>query len=183
MQRRIFLASAALGLPALAFNKPFRDGQKQPGKGFFVKSGESRFGESTKLGGINANDIKVSGKDSAGEFAVFEYTGREKGGPPLHLHPEQDEVFFITEGIYAFKVGDDNFKLVAGDTIFLPRNIPHTFAQLTDSGKMVFIFQPAGKMEDFFRAIGALKAQPDPATGAKIFAEHGMKVVGPPLVF
>jgi hypothetical protein len=40
------------------------------------------------------------------------------------------------------------------------------------------MFQPSGKMEDFFRALGALKTQPTPEEGAKIFAAHDMQVVG-----
>jgi quercetin 2,3-dioxygenase len=45
------------------------------------------------------------------------------------------------------------------------------------------MFQPSGKMEDFFRALGALKTQPTPEEGARIFAAYDMQVVGPPLQF
>jgi len=48
---------------------------------------------------------------------------------------------------------------------------------------MFFLFQPSGKMEDFFRVIGKLTSPPTPEQGAKIFADHDMKVVGPPLQF
>jgi quercetin 2,3-dioxygenase len=59
----------------------------------------------------------------------------------------------------------------------------HTFAQLSEKGKMLFFFQPSGKMEDYFRAIGKLTGPPSPEQGAKIFADHDMKVVGPPLTY
>lgn len=104
-------------------------------------------------------------------------------GPPLHVHPHQDEIFFIVQGEYLFQVGDDKHALKAGDTIFLPRTVPHTFAQLTDNGKMFFLFQPSGKMEDFFTVLGNLTSPPTPEQGAKIFADHDMKVVGPPLQY
>lgn len=192
MKRKQFLLTTATAIPALLMGKgvqarPQAFGQAQkaerPTKGFVVKATESRFNEKTLIGGISANDIKVSQKDTNSDLTVFEYTGQEKGGPPLHIHLHQDEIFFIVQGEYLFKVGEEQHHLKAGDTIFLPRTVPHAFAQLTDYGKMFFLFQPSGQMEDFFRAIGNLTAPPTPAQGAKIFAEHGMQVVGPPLAY
>ncbi len=150
-------------------------------KPFVVKNGKGRFDETTKLGGISPNDIKVSSKDTNGQLTIFEYIGKEKGGPGLHIHPKQDEIFFVQEGKYKFQVDKEIHYLAAGDTIFLPRNIPHAFAQLTDEGKMLFFFQPSGKMEDFFRALGNLTGPPTPAIAAKLGADNEMIVVGPPL--
>ncbi|MFN4144655.1 MAG: cupin domain-containing protein [Runella sp.] len=180
MQRRKFLATASVASSLMAAESL---AVAPPQKSFVVKNGKSRFDEKTKIGGISPNDIKISSKDTNGLLTVFEYSGREKGGPPLHIHPNQDEVFFILEGTYKFQVGDETHQLGIGDIIFLPRNVPHTFAQLTDNGKILFFFQPSGQMEDYFRAIGKLKAPPSPQEGAKIFADHDMKVVGPPLSF
>lgn len=184
MERKKFLLTTAAAIPALLLGQSSQaQSQKRPNIGFVVKATESRFGEKTAVGGKNPNDIKVSQKDTDGDLTVFEYTGNEKGGPPLHVHPHQDEIFFIVQGEYLFQVGDEKHNLKSGDTIFLPRTVPHAFAQLTEKGKMFFLFQPSGKMEDFFRVIGNLTAQPTPAQGAKIFADHDMQVVGPPLQF
>lgn len=183
MKRRDFLLLTATSLPAITLGKNLNVFNQQSKKPFVVKSNESRFGEQTLIGGKSPNDIKISSKDSGNELSVFEYTGNEKGGPPLHYHLKQDEIFYVIEGEYLFKVGDETHLLKKGETIFLPRRIPHTWAQLTDHGKMVFMFQPSGKMEDFFRKIGALKSPPTPEEGAKLFAAHDMKVVGPPLEF
>ena len=150
-------------------------------KGFVVKTNESRFSETAKIGGLNPNDIKISSKDTSGNLSMFEYQANEKGGPPLHVHPYQDEVFYILEGDYLFQIDTEKFSLKQGDTIFLPRQIPHTFAQLSDKGKMVFFFNPAGKMEAFFRTLGNLPDPPTPEEGAQIFEAHEMIVVGPPL--
>lgn len=184
MERKKFLLTTAAAIPALLIGQhASAQTPKRPNKAFVVKATESRFAEKTSLGGKSPNDIKVSQKDTNNDLTVFEYTGNEKGGPPLHIHPNQDEIFFIIEGEYLFQVGPDRHTLKTGDTIFLPRTIPHAFAQLTDKGKMFFLFQPSGKMEDFFRALGNLKAPPTAEQGAKIFADHDMKVVGPPLQF
>lgn len=183
MQRRKFLATTAATIPAIAFGQTLSAPNDRPTKGFVVKASESRFNEKTFIGGNNPNDIKVSQKDTNGDLTIFEYTGNVKGGPPLHIHPNQDEIFFIVQGEYLFQVGDDKYTLQTGDTIFLPRTVPHAFAQLTDKGKMFFLFQPSGKMEDYFRAISKLSVPPTPEQGAKIFSDHDMKVVGPPLQF
>jgi quercetin dioxygenase-like cupin family protein len=184
MERKKFLLTTAAAIPALLIGQNIQAQKpKRTNKGFVIKAAESRFGEKTLLGGKSPNDIKVSQKDTNGDLTVFEYTGNEKGGPPLHVHPHQDEIFFIVQGEYLFQVGKDKHNLIAGVTIFLPRAVPHTFAQLTDNGKMFFLFQPSGKMEGFFRAIGNLTSPPTPEQGAKIFADHDMKVVGPPLQF
>ena len=180
MQRRKFLQNSSLSLAAMSTLTAMAQSNAKP---FVVKNGDSRFGEKTILGGKSPNDIKISSKDTDGLLTVFEYTGNEKGGPPLHIHLFQDEIFFILEGKYLFHVGDEKHTLSVGDIIFLPRNVPHAFAQLTDSGKMLFFFQPSGKMEDYFKALGSLKGKPSPQEGAKLFETHDMKVVGPPLSY
>ncbi len=151
---------------------------EQLSNGFVVRAGQGRFGERTIINGRSANDIKISTEDTGGELSVFEYFGNEKGGPPMHVHPHQDEAFFIAEGKYLFQCSEEQFTLSKGDMIFLPRAVPHTWAQLEDVGKLLFFFQPAGKMEDFFRTIGGDKTL---AAGLDPFKEHDMKVVGPPL--
>jgi len=62
--------------------------------------------------------------------------------------------------------------------IFLPREIPHTFAQLTDSGKLLYFFQPSGKMEEFFSASSKATSQ---NVAEELFEKHDMKIVGPPI--
>lgn len=182
MQRRKFISATAAAIPAIAFGQNVATQGIRTDIGFVVKANESRFNESTVLfGGTSPNDIKVSGKDTEGKLAIFEYTGNVKGGPPLHIHPEQDEIFFIVEGDYTFKVGEETYELKKGDTIFLPRKVPHAFAQTSEKGKMFFMFQPSGKMEEYFRKLATFKGQPSPEEGAKLFSDHEMKVVGPPL--
>jgi quercetin 2,3-dioxygenase len=159
---------------AIADNKP-------AAKSFVVKSGQDRFNEPIKYRGISPNLVKVSAKDTGGQLCVFEYEGFAKMGPELHMHLKQDETFYILDGEYLFQVGEEKYRLKSGDTIFLPRNIAHTWMQLTDKGKLMYMLQPAGKMEEFFKTMNALKAIPTPEEVAKISADHDIKVMGPPL--
>ena len=43
-----------------------------------------------------------------------------RGGPPLHLHFEQDEVFFVLEGQFRFRIGDDIHEAGSDDILFGP---------------------------------------------------------------
>lgn len=172
-----------LAVPALALatnNKQHSRTSSNPNP-FVVDSNKSRFGDVVKFLGVHPNDLKVSSRDTGGQLSVFEYTGLGKVGPMLHVHFEQDEIFMITEGEYRFVVGDDTHVLHTGQTIFLPRGIPHTWIQLSDKGKMIYMLQPAGKMEEFFTLMNSLKERPSPEEMDRIHAEHQMKVVGPPL--
>ena len=153
-------------------------------KGFKVAAGEARFGEHYKMKGITTNnlDIKISGTDTENDLAVFEQTGFNiNGGPPLHVHLHQDEWFFVLEGEYLFQVGDEKYPMKPGDTIFLPRNVPHAFLQLTERGRMIVSVLPAGKMEAFFMVTDKWTSPPSQEEIAKVFEEHDMKIVGPTL--
>ena len=153
-------------------------------KGFKIKAGEGRIHGHLLLKGINANrlDVKISGSDTNGGLAIFEQTSLSPGrGTPLHVHPAQDEIFYVLEGAYYFQVGDEKYDLTVGDSIFLPRAVPHAWTQASETGKMTVILQPAGKLENFFVTMAALDHEPSPEEVSKIFADHDMQVVGPPL--
>ena len=187
MKRRHFLSTALLAAPAAALSTalphlaPTATAAAGPtGRSFTVAAGAGRFQEKT-LVGPNPNDIKISGQDTGGALAVFEYTGVAKGGPSLHLHVAQDEIFYVVAGEYLFVVGDEQRELRPGDTIFLPRQVPHTWTQLTETGKLLYFLQPAGKMEDFFRARSNNRTPLTAAQRERLFTDHGMQSLGPSL--
>ncbi|MFT7606149.1 MAG: hypothetical protein ACI8VT_003749 [Saprospiraceae bacterium] len=70
----------------------------------------------------------------------------------------------------------------AGDTIFLPRKIQHAFIQLSEKGKMIVSYLPAGKMEAFFKVTNEWQSPPPQEEIKKAFEDHEMKIVGKPLV-
>ncbi|AFK02100.1 Cupin 2 conserved barrel domain protein [Emticicia oligotrophica DSM 17448] len=180
MQRRNFIQATLAAFPVIANPSKLTDGNRSP-KGFTVGAGKDRFNQPIKYRGVNPNDVKISSKDTDGQLSVFEYVGFQKIGPQLHVHFDQDEIFYVVEGEYLFQVGDERSTLKAGDTIFLPRAVPHTWLQLTDKGKLVYFLQPAGKMEEFFKKMNELQGPPTPELVQQIHQAHGMKVVGPPI--
>jgi len=150
--------------------------------GFKIEAGEDRFNEKISfLGGTF--ECKVSSGDSREGFCVYETTKMEKGGPPYHFHYTQDVCFYILDGEFAFRIGDDIFNARAGDVVFVPRQIPHTFAKLSDTnGRMLVVYQPAGTMDEFFLQASQL---PNGTLRdfERLYRTHGMEIVGPALRF
>ena len=183
MHRKRFLLTTIASAAAVFITKGQTVAQRIT-KGFKVAAGATRNGEHFTMRGVTANtlDLKIGSADTAGGMAVFEQIGQSpNGGPPLHVHAEQDEFFHVLEGTYRFRVGDAEFPAAAGDTVFLPRAVPHAFIQLSEHARMLVTYQPAGAMEDFFRATASWTAPPSREEVARVFAAHGMQVVGPPL--
>jgi quercetin dioxygenase-like cupin family protein len=185
MKRNKFIQSilATLVIPSTAFAHAKNKIQRTD-KGFKVPAGEGRIHGHIQLKGVNSNilDVKISGTDTDGSLAVFEQTSLSQGkGTPLHVHHFQDEVFYVVEGDYYFMVGEEKFRLKKGDSIFLPRKVPHAWTQVSDQGKMTVLFQPAGKMESFFVSLAAYKTIPTKEQMAQLFTDNEMEIVGPPL--
>ena len=158
---------------------------ERPKKGFNVSSGKDRFDKSISLLEGDTFYTKISSKDTNGDLYTFESTRVKNGGPSLHVHPDQDEWWYILEGEFKIKIGDDLFEAKAGDSVFGPRGVPHTFTKVGENvARMIISFQPAGKMEAFFNAIseGALKGKSEKEQDD--FRElHGFKRVGPPIEY
>ncbi len=180
MKRKEFLLTTLTAAPMLMLGQKTTK-QSSAKKSFTVPTGKGRFGEEIKFLGVHPNNLKISTKDTGGQLSVFEYIGLGKVGPSLHVHLYQDEIFYVAEGEYRFVVGEETKILQAGETIFLPRGIPHTWIQLTERGKLIYFLQPAGKMEEFFALMNNMKERPSQETLDRIHKEHGMKMVGPPL--
>ena len=132
-------------------------------------------------------DLKVSSRDTGGDLCIYDTTRLSKGGPALHRHHFQDEWFYVIRGKFIVRVGDDTLSLHPGDSAFAPRKIPHAFAKISDGeGQMLVLFQPAGSMEVFFLQMSQLgKEIPknQEVVLKRLWEEHGMEVVGPPLKF
>lgn len=144
-----------------------------------VAAGDDRFGEVRSLG-ISVIAFKVPSMEGGGVF-ILENTFHAKGGPARHLHYEQDEWFYVSEGEFTFEVGEEHFTLLPGDSLLAPRRVPHVWAYTgSERGRIVIAFLPAGRMEAFFRRVTGDNAMPpqDP----ELWRAHGMELLGPPLM-
>jgi quercetin dioxygenase-like cupin family protein len=110
---------------------------------------------------------KVTAKDTRGAFSIVESIVKPgTAGPVPHRHSREDEVFYVLEGQYEFRVGDRVISASAGSFLFLPRGIPHTFKNVgTTTSRHLAIISPAG-LERFFEernALGRELSTTDPA--------------------
>ncbi len=181
MKRRIFfkipLAIAAMSQASIL------NANDRPMHGIKVGKDEDRFNEKVELSRVGTRiDTKVSSNDLEGDLYVYESRGVGKGGPPLHVHPFQDEWIYILEGEYEFQVGKDRYHLKPGDSLLAPRQVPHAFAYVSEGlGKMIIVFQPAGKMEAFFHEAAKQTTRGSIENQKDFFKKHDLEIVGPPL--
>ena len=150
--------------------------------GFKVSRAETRYQKRLSMKAVTSNsiDIKISSEDTDGQLAVLEVFGAP-GGPPLHVHPFQDEVVYVLDGEFLWKVGNEKYYLKERDTIFLPKAVPHGFKQLSQSGTLLLTYYPAGKIEEYFKITDAWTRTPSQEEIIQAFEQGGMKVVGPPI--
>ena len=106
-------------------------------------------------------------------------------GPYLHVHHREDEWYYVLSGEFLFKAGGESHTLPTGASIWLPRDIPHTWANTSNAeARLILVCQPGG-FEKFFEEMGNEMANVSgPAAQQKmkdVMAKHGMEMLGPPL--
>lgn len=182
MKGGAFIKTSLMTLPMLSLNQTKSFASDRPKKGIKVADGDNRLHESVKLDEVVPIDFKVLSKDTDGELAVMTSSNNPKStGPPLHIHPDFDETFYVTKGEVKFKVAEETFFLKVGDSMFIPRHVPHCFTIVSETpATFLIIAQPAAKLEDFFRAYAKVEHM-TPEIAGRLMMEHNMKVVGPPL--
>ncbi len=92
----------------------------------------------------------VTGDETGGAYFAMEALVPPGGGPPPHIHRNEDETFYVVEGEVDFRLGDDIVTAGVGDFVNVPRGSVHCFH---NSGaapmRMILTFTPAG-IEKFF---------------------------------
>jgi quercetin dioxygenase-like cupin family protein len=107
--------------------------------------------------------FKVLSSQTGGAYAVLEQQIPPGGGPPLHVHRHETEIFYILEGTFELTVGGEKVAAPSGTTAVCPRNIPHTFRNVGPSpGKLLLTVIP-GRFADYFLEVDGL---PDHNRGA-----------------
>jgi quercetin dioxygenase-like cupin family protein len=133
--------------------------------------------------------VKIGGAATNGEYGLLEVTVRKGEGSPWHVHPEEDEWFYVLEGEFTVYVGEQRLTLPAGAFAFGPKGVPHTFIGETEGAKALIGFQPF-QFEGFLHEVGEpateralppqLEAPPDMARLIPIAERNGMVILGPP---
>lgn len=101
-------------------------------------------------------------------------------GPPLHLHPDQDEALYVVEGQICLQIGDMLHPLQAGDFAFIPSGTAHTLANAGAAPARAVQFFTPGGLAAFCRDV--LEAGPATlAQAGACFASEAQPAIGPPL--
>jgi len=70
--------------------------------------------------------MKLVDADAAGRFAIVESLAFRTTEPPLHIHRNEDEAWYILDGRMTFYVGDTALEAGPGSFVFAPSGTPHT---------------------------------------------------------
>ena len=125
--------------------------------------------------------VKADVEATAGIVSVLEATEPPGFGPPVHVHDDAAEAFYVLEGEYLMHLDGKEHQCPAGSFIFIPMGVPHGF-RVGDvpSRKLNFYFPAA--MIGYFDDLSAALARSDVTDGelTEIAEAHNMHIVGPP---
>ena len=93
----------------------------------------------------------VTGEESGGAYFSMLAIVPPQGGPPPHIHLNEDETFYVLDGSPTFRLGDERIVAAPGDFVNVPKGVLHCFRNFSDEEpvRMILTFTPAG-IERFF---------------------------------
>jgi quercetin dioxygenase-like cupin family protein len=127
-------------------------------------------GRSVTYGGGSSAELKITGEQSGGEWAVVEWHVRPGDEPPLHTHTREDETVYVVEGAITAFVGGQQVDVEAGSYAALPKNVEHGLIVRSDVARLLVSLEPAGA-EYFFVPRDESDGDPD---------KFGLKLNGAP---
>jgi quercetin dioxygenase-like cupin family protein len=129
-------------------------------------------------GGVRT-EIHVDSSDTAGAFCLLVDELPPGWSLPAHRHPNAAETIYIVEGALEMFVEDSGARLLAGQSIHVPRGTVHASSNTGAAPtRRVVLFSPAG-MEQFFIEVGssAPDADVDWQAAMASAARHGWEFV------
>ena len=133
--------------------------------------------------------IKIGRDDTDGQYGLVEILVPAGVGSPWHVHPEEDEWFYVLEGELTVWVADTQVSLTAGSFAYGPKGVPHTFYAEAGGARALVGFAPM-QFEGFQREVGQpapervvpppADSPPDVPALIPIAKRHGFEILGPP---
>lgn len=124
--------------------------------------------------------IHLGAPETAGKYTLFTVVSPPGGGPPPHIHENEDEWFLVQEGRAEFFAGGAWSPVPIGTIIYVPKGTVHTYKNAGDTPlRMLVHLSPAG-FETFYSRCAVEFAKggpPDMARIVQIAAEHGIRFV------
>ena len=185
-RRQVVTGSATLFAGTCVPLAPTAEAQTLNAAGpFFASASAGRGASPWLIHGAPSMLIKVSGSDVHGRFSAIQINTPPGLGPELHVHHNQNELFYMLSGRIGLHCGTERHVLSTGDTFMAPRGVPHAYVTLGEEPAHIFnLFDPADKIESFFAEYSAIlnrNGPPDRAALANLYGRCDMQVLGPPL--
>jgi mannose-6-phosphate isomerase-like protein (cupin superfamily) len=143
-----------------------------------VRPGEGRL---LNLGNFEAV-VLAEASQTSGSFALLRTQREPPGfGPPLHVHRDAAEAFYVLEGDYLMHLPDRQELCPPGTFVYVPQGVPHTFRVVSEGpGVKLNLFAPAA-MVGFFEELAAAESAGEATPGLldAIAVRHAMEIVGP----
>lgn len=106
----------------------------------------------------------LSGEQTAGQFCLLENRSGGDTRTPIHVHANDDETIYLIEGELTAVLDGEPRRLTAGESIFLPRGIPHQLMNMTGKPCRYILIGTPALFERFLKE-GGHELQPDEAVG------------------
>jgi quercetin dioxygenase-like cupin family protein len=93
----------------------------------------------------------ATGEDTDDKYALWEAVVPPGGGPPAHVHSQEEEGFNILEDEITVQIGDERIVATAGMFANMPVGTPHSFKNESNKpARMLISVAPAGLEQMFF---------------------------------
>jgi quercetin dioxygenase-like cupin family protein len=133
----------------------------------------------------------VSARETGGQLGVSVVTQPPGAASPLHVHTREAEAWYLLEGAMTYRAGPEDVRLVAGDFIYLPRDVPHAFRTTGPVPSRFLALTVPGDLLDIYDEVGtpaSARRLPDGGLPAAEIARwielaprYGLRIVGPPI--
>ena len=124
--------------------------------------------------------VKASAEETGGAVSVLENEEPPGFGPPIHVHHDCAEAFYVLAGEYIMNLEDREVVCPAGSFIFIPQGARHGFRVGDVPSRKLNVYFPAsmvGYFDDLAEAIRRDKVSESELAG--IADAHQMEIVGP----
>ena len=136
-------------------------------------------GRAIDLGNF-AMSVKATAEQTGDAFTFLEADEPPGFGPPMHIHRDAAEAFYVLAGEYIIFVRDEEFACPAGSFIFIPAGVPHGFRVGTQPSRKLNLYTPAAMVGYFDELSAALaNGEADQDVLSQIADRFGMDVIGP----
>ena len=143
---------------------------------FVLQPGEGR---AIDLGGFLMT-VKATSDSTHDAFTLLEAEEPPHFGPPMHIHRDAAEAFYVLEGEYIIFIGDRETRCPAGSFVFIPAGAVHGFRVGAVPSKKLNLYVPAAMVGYFDELAAAVAAgDVDEQHLGAIAERYGMEVLGP----